>query len=76
MSLVYVVTINGVFQMRGELTQATSFLISRYGSLGAGLSAGLSAGARVLPEWTPVSLEPIGSIGAIGSIGPKGPVLG
>lgn len=75
MSLVYVVTINGVFQMRGELTQATSFLISRYGSLGAGLSAG----ARVLPEWTPVSLEPIGSIGAIGSIGsigPKGPVLG
>lgn len=56
MSFEYVVTINGVVQMRGELRQATTFIIERYGSLGVGLSAG----ARVLPEWIPISLETIG----------------
>jgi len=43
----FVVTIKGVLQMRGGLTQATAFLISRYGSV----DDGIDAGARILPEW-------------------------
>lgn len=46
-SFEFVVTVNEVFQMRGGLTQATAFLISRYGSL----DDGINAGARILPEW-------------------------
>ena len=47
MSFRFVVTIKGVLQMRGGLTQATTFLISRYGSV----DDGIDAGARILPEW-------------------------
>ncbi|MFA7270488.1 MAG: hypothetical protein WC073_14210 [Sterolibacterium sp.] len=47
MSFKFIVTINDVEQMRGGLTQATLFLISRYGNL----DDGISAGARILPEW-------------------------
>ena len=47
MSFRFVVTIKGVVQMRGGLTQATTFLISRYG----GVDNGIDAGARILPEW-------------------------
>lgn len=54
MSFAFVVTIDGIFQMRGGLTQATSFLISRYGNL----DDGISAGARILPEWLPLQHEP------------------
>jgi hypothetical protein len=43
----FVVTIKGILQMRGGLTQATAFLISRYGSV----DDGIDAGARILPEW-------------------------
>ena len=53
MSFAFVVTIDGIFQMRGGLTQATSFLISRYGNL----DDGISAGARILPEWSPIQEE-------------------
>ena len=53
MSFEFIVTINGIFQMRGGLTQATTFLISLYGSL----DAGISAGARILPELRPLPLE-------------------
>ena len=56
MSFEFIVTINDVLQMRGGLTQATSFLISRYGSL----DDGISAGARILPEWLPVPPKPPG----------------
>lgn len=47
MAFEFVVTVNDVFQMRGGLTQATAFLINRYGSL----DEGIDAGARILPEW-------------------------
>lgn len=53
MSFAFVVTIDGLFQMRGGLTQATSFLISRYGTL----DEGITAGARILPEWLSVQAE-------------------
>lgn len=53
MSFAFVVMIDGIFQMRGGLTQATSFLISRYGNL----DDGISAGARILPEWLPIQEE-------------------
>ena len=43
----YVVTHKGVVQMRGGLTQATAFLISRFGSV----DDGISAGVKILPEW-------------------------
>ena len=47
MSFRFVVTVKGIVQMRGGLTQATSFLIGRYGSV----DEGIDAGARILPEW-------------------------
>lgn len=47
MSFSFVVTVKGVLQMRGGLTQATAFLISRYGSV----DDGIDAGAKILPEW-------------------------
>lgn len=53
MSFAFVVTIDGIFQMRGGLTQATSFLIGRYGTL----DDGINAGARILPEWLPVEKD-------------------
>jgi hypothetical protein len=53
----FIVTIGGIFQMRGGLTQATSFLIARYGSL----DGGISAGARILPEWMPLPPELLGN---------------
>jgi len=43
----FVVTVKGIVQMRGGLTQATTFLISRYGTV----DEGIDAGARILPEW-------------------------
>lgn len=53
MSFAFVVTIDGIFQLRGGLTQATAFLIGRYGTL----DDGINAGARILPEWLPVQEE-------------------
>ena len=47
MAFDFIVTVNDEFQMRGGLTQATAFLIGRYGSL----DDGINAGARILPEW-------------------------
>ena len=47
MAFRFVVTVKGILQMRGGLTQATAFLISRYGSV----DDGIDAGARILPEW-------------------------
>ncbi|TRZ65952.1 MAG: hypothetical protein D4S02_07675 [Rhodocyclaceae bacterium] len=47
MAFKFVVTVKGIVQMRGGLTQATAFLIKRYGSL----DDGINAGARILPEW-------------------------
>ncbi|TRZ69089.1 MAG: hypothetical protein D4S02_02775 [Rhodocyclaceae bacterium] len=47
MSFKFVVTVKGILQMRGGLTQATAFLIDRYGSV----DDGIDAGARILPEW-------------------------
>ena len=47
MSFRFVVTVKGIVQMRGGLTQATAFLIDRYGSV----DDGIDAGARILPEW-------------------------
>lgn len=46
MSGKFVVSINGVEQMRGGLTQAMFFLIRRYG----GVDEGISAGIKILPE--------------------------
>ena len=54
MSFEFIVTVNDVFQMRGGLTQATSFLIGRYGSL----DDGIAAGARILPEWLTLPPKP------------------
>ena len=47
MSFEFVVTVKGVLQMRGNLTQATAFLVERFGSL----EEGMDSGARILPEW-------------------------
>lgn len=47
MSFEFIVTVKGIHQMRGDLTQATAFLVNRYGSL----DEGIDAGARILPEW-------------------------
>ena len=54
MSFRFVVTIKGVLQMRGGLTQATAFLINRYGSV----DDGIDAGARILPEWLQMPPKP------------------
>lgn len=54
MAFEFIVTINDVPQMRGGLTQATMFVISRYGSL----DDGINAGARILPEWLPIPPKP------------------
>jgi hypothetical protein len=56
-SFEFIVTVNDVFQMRGGLTQATSFLISRYGTL----DEGIDAGARILPEWLMFPPKPSGN---------------
>ncbi|MCX7175007.1 MAG: hypothetical protein NT159_14035 [Proteobacteria bacterium] len=56
MAFEFVVTVNDVFQMRGGLTQATAFLIGRYGSL----DDGINAGARILPEWLLFPPKPSG----------------
>ena len=47
MSFEFVVTVKGVLQMRGNLTQASAFLVERFGSL----EDGMNAGAKILPEW-------------------------
>lgn len=54
MAFEFIVTVNDIFQMRGGLTQATSFLIGRYGSL----DDGIAAGARILPEWLTLPPKP------------------
>ncbi|MFA7278493.1 MAG: hypothetical protein WC100_00185 [Sterolibacterium sp.] len=47
MSFKFIVTLDGIEKMRGGLTQATLFLISQYGSV----DAGISAGVKIRPEW-------------------------
>jgi len=54
MSFEFIVSVNDVVQMRGGLTQATTYLINRYGSL----DEGISAGARILPEWLQLPPNP------------------
>jgi len=47
MSFKFIVTLDGIEKMRGGLTQATLFLISHYGSV----DEGISAGVKIRPEW-------------------------
>lgn len=85
MSFEFIVTVNDVLQMRGGLTQATAFLIGRYGSL----DDGINAGARILPEWLPMPPKPASNfaeaalphgsfrhLASLGSVGPVGSAHG
>jgi hypothetical protein len=56
MSFKFIVTLDGIEKMRGGLTQATLYLITHYGSV----DAGISAGVKIRPEWlsTPLISKP------------------
>jgi hypothetical protein len=54
MSFKFIVTLDGIEKMRGGLTQATLYLITLYGSV----DAGISAGVKIRPEWLTTPLIP------------------
>ncbi|MBI5921428.1 MAG: hypothetical protein HY847_07225 [Betaproteobacteria bacterium] len=56
MSFKFIVSLDGIEKLRGGLTQATLFLISHYGSV----DEGISAGVKIRPEWlsTPLTSSP------------------